>query len=353
MRCKLLEVAALRVRPKTFPLLLQISALVIFLSLALFVSSPLARAQNPADTAEGSISGTVFSQASNHVTDQVAISLRSHEAGIFRSVLTDYDGHFQIEGLPLGEYEITIEEQGYEPFRSTALLDGPALKLELHLTPSLPSQPPPSAYTVSVRELRIPGKAQGAFKKGLERLAKKDLAGSLRLFLKAAQLFPGYFEAFYHQGVVETKLGHLEKALVAFQKSVDLSGGRYAKAVFGMGYLDYLQGKPGEAETLVRRGLEMDPNSAQGYLILGMALLREERPDEAEKSAREALLRDPHMANAYLVLADSCGLRKNYAEQVQDLDSYLRLDPTGPGSQRAQEVRKVALQILQRSHSQN
>jgi tetratricopeptide (TPR) repeat protein len=354
MRCKLSDVGDSRVRPRILPALLQSSLLVTLLSFALVASNPTAHAQSPStDTVEGSISGIVFFQGNDHPAAQVAVSLKSHEAGIFRSVLTDYDGHFEIQGLPLSKYDISIEEQGYEPFRSTAQLDGPFLKLELHLTPPPPSQSLQNAYTVSVRELQIPEKAHGAFKKGLERLAKKDLAGSLSLFVKAAQLFPGYFEAFYHQGVIETKLGQLEKALQAFQKSIDLSGGRYAKAVFGIGYLRYLQGKPQDAETTIRRGLEMDPNSADGYLILGMTLLRLDRPDEAEKSAREALLRNPHLASAYLVMADSCGRRQNYLEQIQHLDSYLRMDPASPASQRVQEVREVARRILNRISPQN
>lgn len=354
MRCTLSEVEDSRARPRILPALLQSSFLLIFLSFALFAWNLSANAQDPETNAvEGSISGSVFFPGNNHPAPQVAVSLRSHEAGVFRSVLTDYDGHFEIKSLPLSKYEITIEEQGYQPFKSEAQLDGPFLKLELYLTPPPPPQSLQNAYTVSVRELQIPEKAHGAFKRGLERLAKKDLAGSLSLFVKAAQLFPGYFEAFYHQGVIETKLGQLEKALQAFQKSIDLSGGRYAKATFGIGYLHYLQGQPQEAEITVRRGLQMDPNSADGYLILGMTLLKLDRPDEAEKSAREALLRNPNLASAYLVMADSCGQRQNYLEQIQDLDTYLRLDPAGPASQRVQEVRDVARRILSRINAQN
>jgi len=40
----------------------------------------------------------------------------------------------------------------------------------------------------------------------------------------------------------------------AFQKAIDASGGRYALAEFGIGYLVYLEGKPEEAATIIRRG---------------------------------------------------------------------------------------------------
>lgn len=333
--------------------------LAIVLSLVLFASAARVRAQEAAIQgaasyqASGTISGTVYLPGSKEPASQVAVSLKSREAGIFRSVLTDYDGHFEVSGLSAGTYDLTIEEQGYQTYRSTAEFDGSSLKLELHLTSLAPPQPAQNANTVSVRELAIPGKAKEEYRKGLVSLAKRELANSLKHFASAVRAFPGYFEAIYHQGIVETDLGHQEAAMQDFQMAVELSGGRYARAQFGLGYLYYLQGNADQAESITRRGLELDPDSADGYVILGMTLLRLNRTDEAERSAREALLRDPHKADAYLVLADSCARRQNYREQVQNLDTYLKLDPTGPASQRAREVREVALRILDRAQPGN
>jgi tetratricopeptide (TPR) repeat protein len=289
----------------------------------------------------------------NQPATQVAVSLKSHDAGIFRSILTDYDGRFEVRGLVPGIYEVTVEEAGYETLRTKVQLDRPSTKIDLHLTASQSSQTLRNAYTISVRELKIPDKAQTEYRKGLESLAKKDFPASLSHFTKAVQVFPDYYEALYHQGVVETNLGRFENAMQSFQKSIDLSGGRYAWADFGVGYLLYLKGKAAEAETVIRRGLELDQNSADGFVLLGMTLLRQNRSEEAEKSAREALVRKPDFAEAYLVVADSNARRQNYQEQIQGLDAYLRLEPTGAASQRASQVRQLALSLLAKAHPQN
>ena len=317
------------------------------LNLALMVWAPMVKAQaGGAALTEGQISGTVLLKANNRPASQVAVRLKSHAAGIFRSILTDFEGHFEVKSLPPSTYEIVVDEPGYETAQTSATLDGSGAKLVVYLKPSSPAPIPLDRYSVSTRELKIPGKAQHEFEKGMGSLAKKDLAGGVSHFAKAAEVFPEYYEAYYHMGVAETRLGHRDEARQAFQKAIDLSGGRYAWADFGIGYLLYLDGKPEEAVAIVRKGLEVDGNSTEGYLILGMAQLRLDRPDEAERSAREALLRNPNFARAYLVLADVYARRHEYQTQLEGLETYLRLEPNGSEGARVRQVREVVLQRI-------
>jgi tetratricopeptide (TPR) repeat protein len=329
-------------RAKFLPILL----LNFFLNLTLIAWTPGARAQvSNFDSGDGEISGTVLLDASKRPASHVAISLKSRVAGIFRSVLTDLEGRFRVQNLPRGTYEIAVDEEGYEAAQTSAQLDGPSSKLVLYLK-SKSGAIRQSAYTVSVRELKIPGKARDEFEKGLERLGKNDPAGSLRHFTKATQAFPGYFEAYYNIGVANAALGLFDEAMRAFQTSIDLSGGRYALAQFGYGYLLCQQGKAAEAEKIVRKGLEVEDVAPEGYVILSEALVQLNRPDEAEKSAREALLRNPGFAGTYLVLADVAASKDDYRTEAADLDIYLRLQPNGPWSEQARHHREVALRML-------
>ena len=351
MLCKLWKTKNACPRAKLLPIFFLDFALI---SWALAAYAPIAVAQSSDFVAmEGKISGTVLSQGDDRTLSQIAVDLKSQSLGIFRSVLTDYDGHFEVRGLPEGTYEIVVKESGYEPLQTRAQLEGSSLKLVLHLKLSQWLQARRNRNTVSVLELKIPSKARNELQKGLDRIAKNDPAGALSHFEKATEACPEYYEAVYHRGTMELKLGQRDEALQSFQTAIDLSDGRFAWAEFGLGYLLYLAGKPGEAEGIIRRGLEMDRDSPDGHTILGMALLRLERVEEAERSAREALLRNPDYAAAYLILADVSARRHEYRLQLQALENYLRLDPKGEASERVHQAREVVLRNLSEPQPQN
>ena len=322
-----------------------------WLLLGLLVCTPIARAQIAGlDSQAGEIFGTVFMEGGNRPIGGVIVNIRSLTEGPLVSVLTDRSGRFQVRGLNSAVYEIVVEEAGYKPIRETLqLLRGPSPPLELYLKVGNSSSVRRTDYLVSVRELRIPVKARNAFEKGLERLARNDANGSRAQFMRATTTFPDYYEAYYHMGVADLRLGREEEAAQAFQKAIDLSGGRYAWAQFALGLLLCRRGEYAEAETVIRKGLDVDGNPAIGHLFLSVALFRLNRLEEAEKSAREALLRKPGFARAYLVLADVHGRRGEYGMQVHDLDAYLKLETDGPASKRVREVREVVRQIVFRT----
>ncbi len=322
-----------------------------WLLLSLLVCTPVVRAQIASfDRQAAEIFGTVFVEAVNRPIDGAIVNIRSLTGGPFVTVLTDWSGRFQVRGLDPGMYEIVVEEPGYEPIRVThELLRGPSPPLELPLRASNSSPLRRTDYAVSVRELRIPVKARSAYEKGLQRLAKNDAVGSRTQFVRATTTFPDYYEAYYHIGVAEFRLGREEEAAQAFQRAIDLSGGHYAWAQFGLGVLLCRRGEYAEAEKVIRQGLDQDASPATGHLFLSVALFHLNRLEEAEGSAREALLRKPGFAWAYLVLADIHGRRGEYWMQLHELDAYLKLEPDGPASKQVREVREVVRRIAVRT----
>jgi tetratricopeptide (TPR) repeat protein len=321
---------------------------ILILSVLLIVFMPMVVAQSSASTGSGGeISGTVFwSGDNNRPAAQVIVSLKSDPTGVSRSILTDLEGRFAVSGLPAGAYDVVAAEVGYEPVALRVQLDGSSSKVVLHLKPAAPANDARNAATISVSQLQIPSKAREEYQRGLQSLAKNDLPEALKHFTKACMTYPSFYEAQYHVGVAHLKMGRHEEAMQAFQRAVDLSAGRYAPAELGVGALLYESGNSGEAEKVIRRGLELDDSLPEGYVLLGMVLLRERRPDEAERSAREALLRRATFAQAYLVLSDVHASRHDYRGQVQDLDAYLALEPKGLDHMRVVQARELLLHKL-------
>jgi tetratricopeptide (TPR) repeat protein len=213
------------------------------------------------------------------------------------------------------------------------------------------AQSQPSTYEVSVRELSIPPKALHAFEQGMERLANQDAAGSLPHFQRAIQEYAGYYEAYDRLGAADLKLWHVPEAEQAFRKSIDVSGGQYAHPLIALGAILDDQEKFAEAESIIRKGLDLDHDSWTGHYYLALALFGLNRVEDAAKSVLDALQRKTDFPNAHLLLADIHCREKVYTSAVSDLDEYLKLAPDGPDSSRAKALRAFAQGMI--SASQN
>jgi tetratricopeptide (TPR) repeat protein len=210
----------------------------------------------------------------------------------------------------------------------------------------LSAQSQTSNYSVSVRELSIPPKAAHAFEQGIACLAKKDAAASLPHFQRAILEFPGYYEAYDKIGSANLRLWHVTEAEQAFRKSIELSDGRFAHPLFALGAILDDQEEFAEAETLTRKGLELDPDSWTGHYYLGLALFGLSRLEEAEKSIHEAIRQKLDFAQARLLLADIHNREKDFRSLLGDLNEYLELAPDGPASARVKALRESAQRIL-------
>jgi tetratricopeptide (TPR) repeat protein len=208
-----------------------------------------------------------------------------------------------------------------------------------------------SSYAVSVRELRIPPKALHAFEQGLELLAKKDPAGSLPHFQRAILEYAGYYEAYDRIGAANLKLLRIPEAEQAFRKSIDMSGGQYAHPLLALGAILDDRKDFAEAVAVIRKGLNLDPNSWTGHYYLGLALFGLDRLEEAGQSVREALLRTADFPSAHLLLADIHCREKDFRSLVNDLNDYLKLVPEGPDSGWAKALRDSAQRAILESEN--
>jgi len=80
----------------------------VLLGLFFVVSGATASAQVTA-----SISGAVR-DASGAIVPEVSVTVRHIESGLTRAAVTDTSGNFTVPALPVGEYELTVEKEGFK-----------------------------------------------------------------------------------------------------------------------------------------------------------------------------------------------------------------------------------------------
>src|SRR5262245_49567058 len=64
----------------------------------------------------GTIAGTVTDQSGAAIPG-AAVAVRNLETGATRDTVTDEAGRFNVPGLPVGSYEISVELAGFSKFR--------------------------------------------------------------------------------------------------------------------------------------------------------------------------------------------------------------------------------------------
>jgi tetratricopeptide (TPR) repeat protein len=198
--------------------------------------------------------------------------------------------------------------------------------------PKLPrgGEPADLSPIVSVHELRIPEKARVAFNKGEQKLAANDWAAGISEFQKAIAAWPDFYEAYYKIGIASLQLQHITDAEAAFHKSIELSAGKFAPPLFGLGLLLGNAKHYDDGLMYIRAGLNVAPTNPRGHFTLAWVLYSAQRVTEAEQSAREAAQYDPNFAMVRLLLAQIHRRQNNTAAMIDDLDAYLRLAPDGP-----------------------
>ncbi len=306
-------------------------------------------AQNvPSRRAIFSISGSIRDETDHHGMENIPVTLKQLTGNIVGSSFTRGNGDFQFDGLGNGDYILEINERDYERFQQTITISsGSRLGLAIFLARTGKTANPPLQLSISAHQLSVPHKAHDEFEKGMTLIyLKSDYRGAISQFQLAIKDFPTYYEAYAEEGNAYYQLEEMGPAEEALQKSVDLSSGQYADALFTLAALMSDTKRFKESESISRRGISVDSSSWRGPYELARALNALKQSEEAEKSAQHSRDLMPDNAPVYLLLANIHIQRKNYPALLRDLDDYLRLAPIGPQADQARKTRERVQSIM-------
>jgi tetratricopeptide (TPR) repeat protein len=293
------------------------------------------------------IAGQVYFEDTTHPAAGVTVDLLNAEHTSASTTRTDDSGEFHFGGLNIAQYFVSVQLAGYEPVSISIDLN---YEVDDHLTIYLKSTSKEGTSTstgsVSAHELSMPTKARKLFADGEKKLYEnQDAKAAIADFEQALAVAPAYYEASYQLGMTYLALNNLALAETAFRKSIESSDDTYGEADVRLGALLLDRSSP-DAESVIRKGVQLSPNFWRAHYELGRALVTQKQIPEALAAAEKARDLAPNMAPVYRLLSSIHFVQGNYSALLKDLDTYIALDPDSANGRGAKQLRDEIQQKL-------
>ncbi|NIO48263.1 MAG: tetratricopeptide repeat protein [Candidatus Aminicenantes bacterium] len=256
------------------------------------ISSPLA------GQAKAKLDGTVLN-INKEAIPQAEVQLKHEDSGQMFYFKSNKKGRFSSSFLPSGNYNLTVEKEGYESFTG-----------ELKLSPNITQKIKVTLVKEKPEEQKREEEAIAYFKKGTKLSREKKLEEAIQAFQKAVELKEDFFEAYVNLGAF------------LFQ-----------------------QQKDDEAEKALLKALELRPEESKPKEILAdinfekaKILIQENKLDEALERLKQSYnFRADHAYVNFLLgyLYHEKGMKE---EAIKHFEAFLQLAPNAP---QVKDVKKL------------
>ena len=138
--------------------------------------------------------------------------------------------------------------------------------------------------------------------------------------------YPQSADAWNVQALLELHLGNTPDAVRLWEQCLAASP-KSSEALYGLGYIAYVEGENDQAVERFRAALAVNPADVRIPLLLAECLTRLGKPDEAVPVLQECLKRDPGAAAAQLSLGQVYLDLKQYEQSRVAFENVLEVDP--------------------------
>jgi Tfp pilus assembly protein PilF len=290
-----------------------------------------------------SVSGVVLSEGRHERIQHVVVRLCDSGGNLMEQATTSDTAEFSFRGLRRAPYILTFEAPGYEKVEEhvdLSFMSDRGITVYLNPVPQGATSPVAGA-SISAHELSMPEVARNLVASGRRKLyAEKNPQAGLEDFEQAVGKAPDYYEAYSEIAIADVTIGKTEEGIASFRKSIEVSHETYGDAYVGLGTLLVEKGEVDAGEKALRRGVELNPNSWRGFYELGKLDLGQNHLDLALRSAEHAKSLAPNVPVVYRLLTILHLRQGDYRAALEDIDAYLKRDPTSPAGVRAAEMRE-------------
>jgi len=291
----------------------------------------------------GSLSGTVHTNRNEPVKDvRIELVPVAGTTGRAASTYSAFDGSFTFSNLAYGTYMLT----------ATMGVNGTSQDLVVRssqdwVSIAIDVDAASKNATVSVAELKIPGKARKALEKARQAFSHRKLAEADRYIAKALVAWPHYCQALTLRATLALTRNSYDEALVDAEKAVEYDpNDSLAYIVLGDSYI--LLNRLDDAQRAVERSIEIKPNAWVGYYDKGRILvLRHDWPGtlrEVEKAASLQTVEEPYL---HLLKAFAFAGMNDQAAAKNEVDTFRRLKPESSWSpETRQRLKNMGLSAI-------
>jgi len=255
-----------------------------------------------------------------------------------RTIATAYtfsNGTFEFSRIPQARYEV-VATSGVHEARSRV-----DLAMDRDITFRIGNGPPvegTQSHSVSVAEMKVPGKARKIFEKAVDAFRKARLDDAFGLVQKALGVYPDYAQALTLRGVLNMRKGDTRQAQPDLEKAVELD--RADDTGFAaLGALYNTEKRFDDAIQVLQRGITINPTSWQSQMELARAQVGKKDADAALRTlAKAEKYIPPQIYFPHLVRAEAFIIKKNYQAAIAELDAYLKYEPNGSNAEAAKRT---------------
>jgi Tfp pilus assembly protein PilF len=293
------------------------------------------------------IRGKIYLPSGRSPDTPLKVELKSYDSGTL-SVESDRNGGYSFQGLAPGNYTVVVNAG--DPFESTSdsvtiegEIQGPVRVAPIPKVINVPinlvlkraiSQ---KARVLNAKLAALPKPALEFYERSQESLAKGDSAKAEAELRQAIAAYNPFSQAWSDLGVLLEKKGDQKGAIDAFKNAVRFDNESTA-AILNLGCA-YAEAKDyAEAEKLLAVALTKDGFLYRGHFYMGIVQTKLGRLDIAEQAFLKAIeIGGNRAAKAHYLLAGVYWAAQNYRLAADQLEMYLKLDPSAKDAVKVRE----------------
>jgi len=261
----------------------------------------------------------------------VRISVTDENFQPIRTIFVDSSGRFTISGLGQGRFSFKVETTGTPYEEQTQQLELQALRFRggnetfpLDIVLKLKKGMEATASNVSIFAQEIPSPARKEYESGVKSLKSQKKDEAIASLKKAIQIFPDYYDALELLGTEYIKAAQFEAALPVLFHALEVNK-RGFKCMYGLGVAHLKLNLLPQAIEHLEKAAQMEPNSANTQMMLGLAYGTGGAFDKSEAAFRKTLqLGGEAAAEAHFYLAGLFNKQERYNDARQELELFLK-----------------------------